>query len=48
MELSVRLNHVISFTSGMTAAILTREGVASNIVKPVKVERMCLCSLTDQ
>jgi len=43
-----RLNHVISFTSGLPTAILIFIGVASNIVRPEKLERMCLCSLTDR
>jgi len=37
-----RLNHVISFASGLTAAIFFFVSVASNIVKPEKLERMCL------
>jgi len=35
----IRLNHVISFTSGLTAAILIFVGVASNIVKPAKIRK---------
>jgi len=40
-----RLNHVISFTSGLTAAILIFVIVASIIVNPEKFEKICLCSL---
>jgi len=36
-----RLNHVMSFISGLTAAILILVGMASNIAKPEKLERMC-------
>ena len=44
-----RWNHVIPFTSGLTAAILIFVvGVARNIVKPETSERMCLCCPTDQ
>jgi len=42
------LNHVILFTSCVTAVILFYFGVASNIVKTEKLEGMSLCSLTDQ
>jgi len=37
-----RLNHVISFTSGLTAAILIFVGVASNIAKPAKISNNVL------
>jgi len=39
------LNHVISFTSGLAAAILIFVGVASNVVKPAKIRKKVLVFL---